>query len=208
MLLPVFLTLSLSATTGFASEVCEGAFLPSQRFLFALEPSAAPADARRLSGLLVVEESLEEAFARGRKAFVTLAPGADLDDPDFVARPLVRFERVENDDLVKLVSLSLGSGGKVTLRAEQTVSNPYGDLTPAGEVRLGQSLVKADGNYGLVRGIESTPSYDPLFKVAVARGSSSRAPLLVSQDLLVGLPGCGHQEVRNVSGESVSVTGQ
>jgi hypothetical protein len=178
------------ANTSVAAQTCEGAFLPNQRFLFALEETSAPAGTRRLSGVPVVQETLTEAYANSRKALVTLAADATFDDPTYERSPLSAFEMRQNDDLVKLVTLTLSDGAQVTLRAEHSVASPYGDPTPAADVRLGQSLLKANGNYGLVRGIESSPSYDPLFVLQIAHGASNRAPWLVSEDVLVGLPNC------------------
>ena len=178
------------ANTSVAAQTCEVTFHPNQRFLFALEETSAPAGTRRLSGLPIVQETLAEAYAQSRKAMVTLAADATFDDPTYERSPLNAFEMRNNDDLVQLVTLSLSDGTKVTLRADQKVVGPYGDLTEAADVRLGQSLVKANGNYGLVRGIESSPSYDPLFVMRLPQGSSNRAPLLVSEDVLVGLPNC------------------
>lgn len=195
-----FLTLSpLFSSTIFASSLCESAFVSSQTFLFEALPGrqngTPEPGARRLSGLWVVEQTLAEAHAQGRNNIITLGSSASLDDPSFESTPLAAFEPKANDILVRLVTLTLGgngssSGHKVTMRAEQSVVNPYGDFTPAAELRLGQSLVKANGNFGLVRAIEKSPSYEDLFVLALPLESSNNAPMLVSGEVLMGMPGC------------------
>jgi len=174
---------------------CSGTFLPGQRFLFAIAAKDARSDAasgvQRLSGIAVVSETVEEASRTGREAILVVSEGANLDDPTFERAAISRFQKRENDDLVKLVTLTLGSGLSVTLSADQPVANPYGDLIPAGAFRLGQSLLKANGTYGLVRGIESSPSYDPLYDITLKGRRAGERILVVSDGVLVGLNRCG-----------------
>lgn len=187
------------SNTSFASTLCQGTFLSTQTVLFEASPGeqngAQNAKARRFAGLWVVEQTLAEAHAQGRNNIITLKADASFDDPTFESTPLTTFEPESNDTLVRLMTLTLGGigtsgGSKVTVRAEQPVLNPYGELTRAVDVRLGQSLVKANGNYGLVRAIEKRPSYDDLFVLGWPQQGSERTPMLVSGEVLVGMPGC------------------
>jgi hypothetical protein len=169
---------------------CRGTFLSVQRFLFALDTADVPAGTQRLSGIPVASESVETAHARGRHTILALRRGSDLEDPQFERVPLTRFARRENDTLVKLITLSLGSGSGVSVIADQPLPNPYGDFVAAGAFHLGQSLLKSNGTYGLVRGIESSPSYDALFEISLDERKAEQGTLLVSDGVLVGLNGC------------------
>ena len=170
---------------------CSGTFLPDQRFLFALPSGDASAGTPRLSGIAIVSETIEEASQRGRTAMMVLQGGADLDNPAFERATLSHFEKRENEERMKLVTLTLGSGGSVTVEANQAVATPFGDLVRADAFRLGQSLLKANGTYGIVWGIESSPSYDPVYDITLKDRRAEERTLVVSDGVLVGLNRCG-----------------
>ncbi len=185
--------LALAAAPAHAGD-CGSWIVPTQTFTFVVSPAQSTTATRRIDGLPVVEESISEAATRGRSALLALREDATPDDPAYEPLTLTKLARLDSNDegddvLMRTVTLALRGGERVTVAEDQGVVDAFGRVRKASNLRLGQSIMRADGNFGIVRGLEFRPHYEAPFVVGVAAKRESPT-LVVSGGVLVALEPC------------------
>lgn len=158
-----------AAANYYVNGYCEAScYAPDQRVLFA-------------GG----EVSILDALTQRREDLMTLAPGSTLDSLRLVQGKTYSYTAETRDSTHPLINITTASGGTLRVTDEHPVLNGDGRMVQARTLKVGDSLIRANGKQDPIVSVVQTSHYGKVYNLAPAT-EDLVANVLVAQGFLVG----------------------
>jgi hypothetical protein len=108
---------------------------------------------------------IKVALDHGKADLVTLAPTATLDNLDYVTNKVARYSKDLVEEWQEIYSLSTKSGGALRVTSEHPLLTSDGTIRQAKSLQVGDNLVRADGVFDPIVGIEINNVFTKVYNV-------------------------------------------